>query len=219
MVIDKFDFPIYGLLIILSIFIGTFYVCFNLKKLGFKKEYVYYYGILSIVFSLFGSLAISKLLTNENGLTSYAGAISVIICALVFNKLVPRRNIYLKYAIISLPLIYSIGKIGCFLVGCCYGKPYNGVLSVTYTEGLNIPLFPIQALEALVFFMLFLIFNMIINHKYIKEITLITCALCKLLLDFLRYDHLTKTFTMNQIISVIVILIGILLIIKKNLKK
>ena len=218
MVIDKIDFPIYGLLMILSIIIGTFYVCINLKRLGFKKEHVYYYGILNIVFALFGSLSLSKIMTNS-GLTSYAGLISVIACALIFNKIVPRRNIYLKYAIVSLPLIYSIGKVGCFLAGCCYGKPYNGVLSITYTEGLNIPLFPIQALEALVFFMLFLIFNMIINSKYIKEITLIICALFKLLLDFLRYDHLTKSFTTNQIISVIVIVIGIILIIKKNLKK
>ena len=133
--------------------------------------------------------------------------------------MVPQKNIYLKYAIISLPLIYSIGKIGCFLTGCCYGIEYNGIFSVTYTNELNIPLFPIQALESIVFMIIFLILNTIKKNKQIISITLIICASSKFILDFLRYDHMKTMITKNQIISIIVIIIGIILIIKKNFKK
>ena len=215
MVINKINVPIYGILIISSILIGTFYIALNLKKEGIKKEYILYYSILVIVFSLIGSISLSRIV-NADSLNSYMGAISVIACSLIFNKIVPNKNIYLKYSIISLPLIYSIGKIGCFLVGCCYGIPYNGILSVTYTDGLNISLFPIQALEVIVFFMLFIILNKLKKNKHIIELTLIICALSKFLLDFLRYDHVTKIITTNQIISIVVIVIGIFLIIKKN---
>ena len=215
MVINKINVPIYGILIISSILIGTFYIALNLKKEGIKKEYILYYSILVIVFSLIGSISLSRIV-NADSLNSYMGAISVIACSLIFNKIVPNKNIYLKYSIISLPLIYSIGKIGCFLVGCCYGIPYNGILSVTYTDGLNISLFPIQALEVIIFFILFILLNKLKKNKHIIELTLIICALSKFLLDFLRYDHVTKIITTNQIISIVVIVIGIFLIIKKN---
>lgn len=219
MVIGKINFPIYGLLILVSILIGTFYIALSLKKEKIQKEYILYYSFLNIVFAFFGGIALSMIITNSNSLSSYAGAISVIICAFIFNKIVPKNNIYLKYAIISLPLIYSIGKIGCFLAGCCYGIPYNGLFSVTYTNGLNIALFPIQALESIVFLIIFIILNLIKKKKYIIEYTLIICAFAKFSLDFLRYEHLTKVITMNQIISLALIVISILLIIKKNLKK
>ena len=219
MVIGKINFPVYGILVILSILIGTLYIAIELKKEKISKDNILYYVVLNIVFCFLGSFILTKVLTNNDGLTSYAGAISSILCAIIFNRIVPNKNIYLKYAIISLPLIYAIGKIGCFLGGCCYGIEYNGILSVTYKEGLNIPLFPIQALESIIFFILFIILNKLNNNKNIIYITLILCASCKLLLDFLRYDHMTKLVTMNQIISLVFILIGILLITKKNLKK
>ena len=219
MIINKINFPIYGTCILLSIIFGTLYIILSLKREKLSKEAIFYFALLNIVFAFFGGLCISNILTNSSSLSSYAGAISVIISAIIFNKIIPNKNIYLKYAIISLPLIYSIGKIGCFLAGCCYGIPYNNILSVTYTNGLNIPLFPIQIVETIVFMILFLILNYIKKNKYIIEITLIICALSKFLLDYLRYDHVTKAITMNQIISLIIIVIGIIIIIKRNLKK
>lgn len=214
MIIGKIDFPIYGLLIVLSILLGTLYISLQLKKEKLSKEQILYFAILNIAFTLFGSLSISRMFGNS--LSSYAGLFCSIICALVFNRIIPKNNIYLKYTIISLPLIYAIGKIGCFIAGCCYGIEYSGILSVTYTDKLNISLFPIQELESIIFLILFIIFNKIKNNKYIIEITLIVCASCKLLLDFLRYDHMTQLITTNQIISLAIILIGIVLIIRKK---
>lgn len=41
-------------------------------------------------------------------------------------------------------------------------------------------------------------------------------ATFKFLLDFLRYDHLNRVITINQIISLIVIIFSVILIIKNN---
>ncbi len=218
MIINKINFPIYGTLIMLSIIAGIIYNVINLKKEKLNKEYILYYALLFVTCCLLGTIVINKLVDNNWGLSSYYGLISVIGCALIFNKIVPKDNIYLKYAIISLPLIYSIGKIGCFFAGCCYGIEYDHILSVTYTFGLNTPLFPIQALEAIIFFILFLILNHFKNKKNINEITIIVCATFKLLLDFLRYEHMSKLITKNQIISLILIVIATIMITKKNLK-
>ena len=63
-------------------------------------------------------------------------------------------------------LVHMFGRVGCFLAGCCHGKPTNSIIGVTYTnplcyaEPLHTPLYPTQLLEALYIFcvMLFLLF-------------------------------------------------------------
>lgn len=34
----------------------------------------------------------------------------------------------------ALPLGHALGRVGCFLGGCCYGAPSDGPLAVTYTD-------------------------------------------------------------------------------------
>lgn len=222
MVINKIKFPIYSTMIILSLIIASIYIAINLHKNKVNKNKIKYYILMMFSYALFGGIILSKVLLHDDGLSSYAGAISVIIAAFIFEKIDKEQNgLYIKYSIISLPLIYGISKIGCFLAGCCYGIPYNGILSVTYTSDLNIPLFPIQLLESIVFIITFLILNKIKDKydKYIIEITIIVCSLIKFLLDFLRYDHVFKIITKNQIISIVFIIVVIILIIKRNFKK
>ena len=219
MIINKINAPIYGLLILLSIIIGITYVVINLKKEKIHPFILVYFVLLFISFAFFGSLAISYAVKGKIGLNSYAGAVSLIVCSIIYNKIVPKDNIYLKYSILSFPLIYAIGKIGCFIVGCCYGIPYNGLFSVTYTSGLNRPLFPIQIVETIVFLILFIILNHFKNKKNIEYITIIVCSLVKFLLDYLRYEHINKILTTNQIVSLIFIIISIIIIIRRNLKK
>jgi len=45
-----------------------------------------------------------------------------------------------------LPFSLAIGRVGCFLQGCCRGLPHDGFLSVTYDDG--IPRWPVQLFEA-----------------------------------------------------------------------
>ncbi len=45
-----------------------------------------------------------------------------------------------------LPFSLAIGRVGCFLQGCCLGTPHKGLLSVTYADG--IPRYPAQLFEA-----------------------------------------------------------------------
>lgn len=214
MVINKINFPIYGIIILLSLVIGIIYDYVYLKKRKVSKNDIKYFLLLIIPFALIGSISLSRLMGSD-GLSSYAGAVALIIASIIYEKINPHKGIYLEVTILSLPLIYSIGKIACFIAGCCYGIPYNGVLSVTYTDGLNIPLFPIQLVESIFFMILFILLNLMNKEKKqnIVELTLISCAFLKFMLDFLRYDHVTKMITTNQIISIIFV-IGTIIIMK-----
>ena len=89
------------------------------------------------------------------------------------------------------------------------GIPYNGIFSVTYVDGLNISLFPIQIAETISFLVIFIVCNSLKKNKWITYITLIVTILTKLFLDMLRYDHLRILITPNQIASIVLLVIVI----------
>ena len=217
MIIGKQVINFYGIFIILSIVLGIIYISYSMKrdKYIYKKNLYFYYLLVILTIFIFGKMF--TILTDPDssflsiGLSSYGGALGIIISSLIYERIIPMNNKLIKNSIISLPLIYAIGKIGCFIAGCCYGIPYNGFLSVTYTEGLNIPLFPIQITETIFFLIIFIILNKYRNNKNIIYLTIISCALTKFLLDFLRYDHVTRIITTNQIFSIILIVITIII--------
>lgn len=215
MVIDVFHFPFYGTILILAIFSGIFYIYYNLKNDICNKNYILYYFIMFITFCFIGAKFYTSIVYLESNLfeaslSSYGALLGVILSSIIFEKIVPLNNKLIKYTILSLPLIYGISKLGCFLSGCCYGIPYSGPLYVIYKNNLNIKLFPIQLLESIIFILIFIICNKFKTKKNIAYITLITCNILKFILDFLRYDHLNMIITKNQIVSLVLILLVVL---------
>ena len=216
MIIYQTQIPLYGIIILISILIGTTYIYFSLKKNNYKEKNILLYFLLYMS----SAIIIGKIYTmittpgNSNiltiGLSSYGGLIGVILSAILFEKILPLNNQLIKYSVLSLPLVYGISKIACFVAGCCYGIPYKGFGYVIYKNGLNIPQFPIQIVETITFLGIFLICNYNQKKENIVSWTIIISASMKFLLDFLRYDHMTKVITPNQIMSIILIIITIL---------
>jgi prolipoprotein diacylglyceryltransferase len=222
MAIYKLKYPLYGLIIILSLFIGLLYIFKSLKKDNYysKKVLLYFFIYISCIFyfaKLF-SMFSNKTSFLESGLSSYGGLIGVIISAIIFEKILPLDNKLIKYSIISLPLIYSISKLACFISGCCIGIPYTGPFYVIYKDLSNIKVFPVQLVESITFFIIFILCNKLKNNKYINSLTVIISSLTKFLLDFLRYDHVNSLLTVNQIFSLILILLTLILMIYTNKK-
>ena len=72
------------------------------------------------------------------------------------RKQLPVLIIY-DVAALYAPLIQAIGRIGCFLTGCCYGCPTDVVWGITYINPsvlapLNIQIHPTQLYSSLLFF-------------------------------------------------------------------
>ncbi len=62
----------------------------------------------------------------------------------------------------SLALGQAVGRIGCLMAGCCYGRPAGSSWGLVFTHPkslapLNIPLYPTQLFEAFSLFLVFLI--------------------------------------------------------------
>lgn len=224
--------PLYGILVVSGILSGLYIIYRNIKTLNYKKEENYGLILYILLGTLFGAKYFT-LLTNFNkyknnidfnkiGLSSYGAAIGIIILLIIFAKQYKKNFKELINNILpAIPLMYGISKIGCFLAGCCYGIKYNGPLSITYKYSLsapkNISLLPIQIIETITFILIYLyISKKKKENKNIIGITLLLCDLSKFLLDYLRMNHIDKILTVNQIVSIPFIIIGLILYFKEK---
>lgn len=225
------DLPIYSLIILIAFLINIGVICY----ISYKKNRFNYDLIYLLIFEHIGMIVGAKLYSFFSnsakydyqfdifkiGFSSVGAVIGIIIMSIIYIKLFKSSiKMIIETFICSIPLIYSIGKIACFLTGCCYGIEYSGPFSITYLYSQNningISLFPVQLLESIVFFIIFIIsFNIVIkdkvNNKGIGILT-IMIFVCKFLLDFLRFTHMKNLISFNQIMCIPFILIGLSLI-------
>ncbi len=160
------------------------------------------------------------------GFSSYGAVIGAILFLFLIGL---RFSISLKEILyIFMPpmaLMYAIGKIGCFLVGCCYGIKYSGFGSVVYNYAKSTPehtqLFPIQMVEAIFFVIIFI--YMIIKTKR-NRFNMKTVGICTVLgglgkfaFEFLRASHIGKIISFTQIFSLLCVAIGIAFLLKEEI--
>lgn len=70
----------------------------------------------------------------------------------------------------SLALGQAIGRIGCFMAGCCYGRPTGSGWGVMFTDPkslapLNVPLYPTQVFEAFSGVVIFLVLVYLLGKR------------------------------------------------------
>lgn len=210
--ISKFNIPVYQIMIFISFLISYLIICFKLNKEKIPHNIIYLCALMSLVFTIIGA-KLYTILTNleknygiyDSGFSSIGGAIGLVTSIIIFNKIYSKNSKkILDVYIETLPLLYSISKLGCFLVGCCYGISYKGVFNIKYYF-LKHSVFPIQIFESILFFILFIAcLNL---KKYKNEIIIMIGAILKFCLEFLRYSHINKFLSIHQIICLIAILV------------
>lgn len=124
---------------------------------------------------------------------------------------------YIQAYMCCLPFGHMFGRIGCYLVGCCYGIPYTGLFSIKYAQSLFAPngveLFPVQLLEAFVDcilgFFIFL-FSKKLKRYFALYLYLLLYAISRFFLEFLRYDEIRNgigIFSTSQILCIVLFFI------------
>lgn len=230
------NIPFYGIMILFSLLINIIVVMFIYKKYNFTRDEI----IGALVYENMGIILGAKLLTyienysiNSNfdflslGLSSYGACIGALLSLIIFGIQFKKslKDMFFTFTP-SIPLMYAIGKIGCFLVGCCYGIKYNGIGSIMYKYSKIAPnyikLFPVQILETIVFLLIFIyLINRIIRNKFNWKtvgICFIISGFSKFILDYFRFSHANIFLSLNQIISIIFMLIGCIIYMRKYSK-
>lgn len=159
--------------------------------------------------------------TVSGGFVFYGGLLGAV-CA------VKTASRYFSFAYVNtlslltpaMPLAHALGRVGCALVGCCYGKETGLCIGISYADSMYAPngvrLFPVQAMEAIADLVIFgaLIYMLLkkaddYERAGIFERYLAMYACARFLLEFFRGDlargHLGALST-SQWISVIILL-------------
>lgn len=116
------------------------------------------WGVLAVVATFFALVMLTKIITGDEKIINYHHEIGVII-AVAFTLWLSNQPIlpYLDVTILGIGTFLVCGRIGCFMVGCCHGRPHHW--GVCYRQEhaeagftpyyVNVQLFPVQLVESL----------------------------------------------------------------------
>ncbi|MCK5529103.1 MAG: prolipoprotein diacylglyceryl transferase [Kiritimatiellae bacterium] len=171
---------------------------------------------------------------DQGGLIFYGGLIGASISLILFAKHKGEKILDIQdLAITSIPLGHALGRIGCFINGCCYGSIHSGPLAVTYPKGSLAwdhqmetglltsvsthcqPVHPVQLYEAALGTITFVILHIIYKrHKKSGTVLaayLLTYPIVRFILEFFRGDPRVRyetQFSVAQYISVTLFCLG-----------
>ena len=244
-----YKISIYGLLILIGIFFGSLIAIHLGKRRNQKSEDILFasaYACIGLIIGgklLYILVNLSTLIKYADillaspskivavlsgGFVFYGGFIGVILGIFIYCKQYKLSYIDVLETIVPvIPFIHAFGRIGCFYVGCCYGKPYSGPFHIVYhysdSAPNNIALFPVQILESglnILSFFIILLFTLKIRKRFVTiGMYLVTYSIIRFILEFYRGD-LERGFlfsiSTSQWISIFCLPIGLYFMYKSH---
>lgn len=163
----------------------------------------------------------------NGGLSSFGSIISAIIYASYYLY---KKNIailpVLEIAAIHVPIIQSIGRVGCFLAGCCHGCSTGVAWAIKYTNPesaapLNIFIHPTQLYSSIIFLLIFFSLKKLAKKNLpggsMVMLYLIFSSLERIIVDFWRGDRvflvdynykIFKILSHYQLIGLVILIIA-----------
>ena len=227
----------YGFMLALSFFVGILLAGRRAERRGVSREIIQDLSVILIILAVIGSRMfyimthrdhyhsiIDVIALWEGGATYYGGLVLTIIGALVFLR--KKGLSFLKVADICAPSIalgIFLTRIGCFLSGCCFGTPTGCPLGVSFPAdspaGYAFPgsaVHPAQLYSSFYGIVIFIAL-ILFDRRKSREGALfaLLCLLygaARFTVDFFRYYDesamATDSLTVNQIMSVALVLFG-----------
>lgn len=161
----------------------------------------------------------------DGGLTFYGGLILAFILSAIWIKI--KKLSFGKLADIVIPSValgIGLARIGCFLNGCCFGRPSNfGIIFPpdsfpAWELGVGVRVHPTQIYSSLIGFCIFgLLLILEKKKRFTGELLLwffLPYGLSRFLIDFIRYypapTYLFLNLTYNQIISIGIFVLSVI---------
>lgn len=239
----------YALCIMAGAVLGILVALFRSKIFLYKKEdvlFASFYGLIGLIVGgkiLFFISNASWIIKNftviisdieymkalmQGGFVFYGGFFGAVAGIVIYARQYKLEAVKLiEIMIPSVPLIHTIGRVGCFCAGCCYGLPMDAPWGVYFSKSEMAPhdeaLFPVQLLEAacnliLCFWMLYRYHNKQTKGEAFC-FYIFSYGVIRFFLEFLRYDMQRGSLlgmSTSQWVSILLILTAI--IVKKRKK-
>lgn len=259
--IGHFELRSYGLLLAISFLLGIVIAVRRAKKRNIDGEKIMDLSVVIIVSSIVGARLLYVLFHLEEfagrwtdtfnpfqssgqvgiaGLTMLGGVVLAVISSLIYLRI--KKLPVLRIADIVVPVFFlgeAITRIGCFLNGCCFGKPcHGGWFCVTFPPDSaagsifqNTALHPAQLYSSLYALVVFIVL-MLLDRKphydgFLFYLFFILYGIGRFIIDFFRYYESSMVvatigatpISLNQLISLIFIIIGVGLLVLQGRKQ
>lgn len=156
----------------------------------------------------------------HGGLVWYGGFIGGVLGGWLYVR--ARRLHFLRVVDQFVPFVvlgHAIGRLGCFLNGCCYGKPTGAWCGVKFA-GQTECVLPTQLFEAAGLFLLYLVLRRLQRPEHLRHpgrlfgFYLVSYAVLRFLIEFFRGDQPIwwQGLTLQQLISIGLLFTGLILI-------
>ena len=242
--------PSYGLMMAIALTVAILMSYFRAKKAGLDLDRFSNLAIIAVISGLVGAYLLYIFVTypisqvwasikdgsfsvfKNGGLVFYGAVIGGFLGALIYLKI--KKQSFLEHAaviVVTIPLAHAIGRVGCFLAGCCFGREIDTCISVIYTNPIGdapvgVPVFPVQLLEScllLIIFALLLIYTRK-NYKRISALFLymLVYGVERFIIEFFRADTVRGIFfglSTSQWISIALVVggaVGMILALRKE---
>jgi len=229
----------YGLMVAIGCFVGFFYIKGEVRRLALDVDRVLSLFLWILISGFVGGRLLYILIEWERflneplatifargGFVFYGGFI------LAFGIgiwQIRRKGLDLwKIADIFAPAVavaYAIGRIGCFLNGCCYGRPTSSWSGVTFPPEspagyLAQPLIPVQLFSSLSLFLIFLVLLYLRPHKKFDGqlfwLYVLLYGVSRFLIEIFRGDPRGNiwVFSTSQFIAIVFAILALVMLAK-----
>lgn len=218
----------YGLMVALGFITATFLASRLASQFNISQEKITMLSLVILISGILGarifyvSLNIKDFLldpieifmVNHGGLVFYGGAIFAFAAALAYIK--RAKLTILDTADLVSPFIalgHSIGRIGCLLNGCCFGKPTSSPFGIILKDGIS--RYPTQIYSSLYLLMLYGFLRICLRYRQFKGQVffsyLVFYSTGRFFIEFLRGDNapVILNLTFSQVVSLIIFGCGI----------
>jgi phosphatidylglycerol:prolipoprotein diacylglycerol transferase len=217
------DIYAYGLMLALAFLVGTLVARTEALRRGLKVDLVYDVALGAAVggivgarffyvayyWELYAANPLRALAVWEGGLVFYGGLFggATVVLAISYLKNYPLEDLADLVGLV-LPLGIAITRIGCFLNGCCYGKPTQlpwGVVFPGLGEVARHPTQIYELLYTLIIFIFLWVFKDRLKRGHLFAYFLVFYSFCRFFNEFLRVNpSFLWGLTGSQVVSLII---------------
>ena len=211
----------YGVMVAFAALLVIFLCAREVKNKNISSQIIYDLGFWVVFSAIVGARLfyvilhwsyffahpLEIIMLNRGGLVFYGGLILSLLVSFIYIKVKELDFWELVCIIIPyIPLGHAIGRIGCFLNGCCYGKEINAFQHPTQLYAAAFNLF--------IFLTLLFIRKRYFVGKIILGLYLVLYGFSRFMIEFLRGDEVLVVYSLrvSQWVSLVMIVVGLILL-------
>lgn len=206
--IGPFTIYSYGLLMAVAFFIGINLCVKTAQQKGISPQKMTDFCLLLLISGIAGArlgYILSNLnffiqnpkeivMLNHGGLFFFGGLLTALFVGITYLKLKKEKiTVYADIVCLYMPMGQALGRVGCFLNGCCWGKTCNIESFKIFSADKMTALHPVQLYESTLSVIL-LCLLIYLYKKNLKSGMIILSYLCgytfiRFCMEFFRGDH------------------------------